>query len=174
MQPPFPHLKDAQVIARVMQGARPRRPAGETRMQNYVWELSTRCWTKEPSSRPTADTIVQYLSYGGETSPSPDTYLKTSPSAVPISRKVFAEKQESVPLTEAAQYKPGHASNPSTSSSVTHASSSPSVASSSSPFVVHSPPLSFSSDSIFESFVRSPNAEVSFNRPTYLILADSP
>lgn len=153
MRSPFPQLKDAQVIAQVIQGARPRRPTGDIRMQNYVWDLATCCWTKDPSLRPTADAIVEYLSNDGQWGSGAEN--RTKPS-VPISRRVFVEKQEVV--LDSPSFDPGHSSNPSTSSAISHASS-PSFGSSNSAFIIHSPPFSMSNDSLFESFIRSPTSE---------------
>ncbi|KAI0783283.1 kinase-like domain-containing protein, partial [Abortiporus biennis] len=53
--PPFPDLKDTQVVAQVIRGARPTRP--RTGMQAYVWNVVRKCWKWDPQSRPNAEGI---------------------------------------------------------------------------------------------------------------------
>jgi len=62
-KPPFPEYRsDAAVIRALMTGAQPKRPTelGE-RLKDGMWALMQRCWTREPSSRPTMEAVVTEL-----------------------------------------------------------------------------------------------------------------
>ena len=57
---PFPELNDAQVVAKVLKGYRPRKPSPETGMQLYVWSLARRCWAVK-ASRPDIAAVIDSL-----------------------------------------------------------------------------------------------------------------
>ncbi|ESK96338.1 hypothetical protein Moror_7124 [Moniliophthora roreri MCA 2997] len=60
-KPPFPDLPDAAVMLRVITGQRPPRPS-DVWCPDMVWDLVERCWSHNPSERPRAVEIEQYLS----------------------------------------------------------------------------------------------------------------
>ncbi|KAK7680331.1 hypothetical protein QCA50_016571 [Cerrena zonata] len=57
---PFPELNDAQVVAKILKGFRPKRPSPETGIQLYIWSLARRCWTVK-SSRPDIANVIDSL-----------------------------------------------------------------------------------------------------------------
>lgn len=57
---PFPEHNDAQVVAKVLKGIRPKRPSPETGIQLYIWSLARRCWTVK-ASRPDIEAVLDSL-----------------------------------------------------------------------------------------------------------------
>ncbi|KAI0078097.1 kinase-like protein [Panus rudis PR-1116 ss-1] len=79
MTHPFPYLKDAQVLAGVLRGARPRRPGKETGIHNYVWRLAKRCWSESIVCRPNTFAIVKALAEGTKLACTSDNSSQSPP-----------------------------------------------------------------------------------------------
>ncbi|KAH8080722.1 kinase-like domain-containing protein [Cristinia sonorae] len=59
---PFAEINsDAQVVARVLQGARPEKPAQVGRYQTGFWNLVKTCWNEDPYDRPDASFLEKTL-----------------------------------------------------------------------------------------------------------------
>ncbi|KAF9259373.1 kinase-like protein, partial [Marasmius fiardii PR-910] len=59
---PFAHLKvDAQVILKVINGERPKRPTEVRWCPDNIWALVEQCWAQESHLRPTAAVIHSFL-----------------------------------------------------------------------------------------------------------------
>jgi len=66
-EPPFPRLRDGQVILEVaVRKRRPERPSFEDqlphrRLSDALWMLMQECWQHDPSDRPTMETALMWL-----------------------------------------------------------------------------------------------------------------
>ncbi|CAE7162504.1 unnamed protein product [Rhizoctonia solani] len=62
---PYPERRlDAAVIMAVMQGILPNRPIEHLKddeQGNLVWNLLVKCWSREPSERPSARQVLEAL-----------------------------------------------------------------------------------------------------------------
>ena len=60
---PFHHLGPCAAVVAVQKGKHPRKPdnAGSLGFSDALWRLSTACWSKSPSARPTAQQLLRYL-----------------------------------------------------------------------------------------------------------------
>lgn len=72
---PFPDSPDPTVILLVARGGRPPKPvSAETLgLSSAVWELTKRCWHKNPAKRPNSSEVLAYLE-GMSLSTRPDFY----------------------------------------------------------------------------------------------------
>lgn len=63
--PFFEITNDMRVVLSVMQGMRPSQPShdlSKTRgLSNPIWQIVTTCWAHDPTTRPTAENIVEQL-----------------------------------------------------------------------------------------------------------------
>ncbi|KAJ7145910.1 kinase-like domain-containing protein [Mycena epipterygia] len=61
-QPPFSDVQAATaVMRRVMKGVRPDRPSGHPIMSDQLWQYVKAFWSQYPASRPSTQTVVQYM-----------------------------------------------------------------------------------------------------------------
>jgi len=63
---PFSHIRRTpEVLIRMQQGERPRRPVGDVYVQrgldDKLWNLLTRCWVSEPEQRPNIHQVLEEL-----------------------------------------------------------------------------------------------------------------
>ncbi|THH32824.1 hypothetical protein EUX98_g1317 [Antrodiella citrinella] len=59
---PFADIaSDTQVVARVLQGARPEKPENSGRFQQGFWNLVKMCWNEDPADRPDAAFLMKWL-----------------------------------------------------------------------------------------------------------------
>jgi len=66
-QPPFSEIAgEAQVIAKVLQGVRPKQPTSRTQLSPELWDLLKWCWRNKPHERPNATFLVKTLSQRSE------------------------------------------------------------------------------------------------------------
>ncbi|KII91233.1 hypothetical protein PLICRDRAFT_104444, partial [Plicaturopsis crispa FD-325 SS-3] len=63
---PFPDLREATVIYKVMNGHRPERPSSTdssivAEMPDWLWDLITLCWKHKPEERPTSTAVLDTI-----------------------------------------------------------------------------------------------------------------
>ncbi|KAL0574483.1 hypothetical protein V5O48_007458 [Marasmius crinis-equi] len=59
---PFPELPNEMIVAfHVAQGKRPSRPGEASELSDTMWSIMQTCWDPTPSSRPTADTLLNQI-----------------------------------------------------------------------------------------------------------------
>ncbi|KAJ7490144.1 kinase-like domain-containing protein [Mycena galericulata] len=61
-KPPFSELQNAALF-HIMQGGRPRRPAGPPAMSDALWQCVTAYWADDPAARPTTDVVVHNMTW---------------------------------------------------------------------------------------------------------------
>ena len=63
---PFPAYNGFVVVRRIVAGERPERPQGAKAVwfTDDLWETLKRCWSPQPSDRPTVEAMVEYLERG--------------------------------------------------------------------------------------------------------------
>ena len=66
---PFREDTDLMVIAKVLKGERPRRAVGFT---DGLWKILERCWTPQPSERPSVEDVLRFLDMYSLPSPGVD------------------------------------------------------------------------------------------------------
>ena len=60
---PFSEFKIPDIISKIMSGERPARPqeAKELGLTDSVWDMTVRCWHKDPAQRPRMTEVIELL-----------------------------------------------------------------------------------------------------------------
>ncbi|CAL1710290.1 unnamed protein product [Somion occarium] len=75
---PFPEFNDAQAVAKILNGVRPRCPSPDTGIQPYIWFLARRCWSIT-SCRPDISAVIHALADHRNAPSSPSRSPSSSP-----------------------------------------------------------------------------------------------
>ncbi|KAF7370865.1 Kinase-like protein [Mycena sanguinolenta] len=99
---PFWNVPETAALLKVINGERPERPPGPPAMLDTVWQHVTEFWAQDPSTRPSAQSVVQAMAWrppGPKPCPSPLPGPRPMPSVpfIPGSPPALALVKGSIP-----------------------------------------------------------------------------
>ncbi|TCD63455.1 hypothetical protein EIP91_005396 [Steccherinum ochraceum] len=170
--PPYAHLSDMQVHARIMNGDLPKMPSLHTGIPRYILNLLDRCFQIDPSARPPASALVRILSR--YRSPLPKTRVAEKPLPPPPTEDDDTpEMEEPSPIeSQPDPESPDTATDAQTQSSATSPSpSEPGLEDPSHAQYLTLPPMSPLS---LHSFVMIPSTPSTNSQDSHILLPSSP